>query len=265
MARPRVNPPATHRLLDRAFELLRLFDEGRPEWTESELARESGLPSSTANRIVRSLEARALLVRTPVGRYRLGPEAVALGRRAAETFDIALVARPQLELLAKRTGETALLAVAEPGEHAARYVDRVETRERLRVSFEIGVLVPLHAGATARAILAQLPPNTIDRILRGPLPRLAAGTITEPERLSSELERTRRDGYAKSIEETSDGAWGVAAPAFASGGAVAASLAIIAPLTRLDATAERRCRAAVLAASGALTAMLGGGAAEHRR
>ena len=230
------------RVLEKALDVLALFG-GRAEWAESEVARELELPTSTAHRILRTLEGRGYLARTGGGRYRLGPAAAALGRGADGTDAL----RPALARLAAETGETAVLGVAGGG--GLLVVDRIESAAPLRLSLEVGAVVPLHAGATSRALLAHLPPADVERVLAGPLPRLAPGTITDPVALRAELERVRARGYATSREETNAGAWGVAAPVLGPGGQARAVLAVVAPLARHSRRAERDAVAAVTRAT----------------
>jgi DNA-binding IclR family transcriptional regulator len=240
MARPRstIDPPAPASLL-KALAVLDAFDERRPQLSEAELRRELRLPSSTTHRIVRALEARGYLMRTASGHYRLGLAAIALGRRAAVSLD----PRAVLDELARETGETAILGMRDPA--GLRCVDRVETAERLRLSLAIGAVVPLHAGATSKALLAALDDAELEAILAGPLPRLASGTITDPDELRAEVVRIRARGYATSREETNEGAWGVGVAL--SGGAGVVS--VIGPLTRLSPEAEARAIRAVRAAA----------------
>jgi DNA-binding IclR family transcriptional regulator len=88
------------KVLLKALDILALFDSGRPEWAEYEVARALDLPTSTTHRLMRSLRARGYVVRMTSGRYRLGPAAMALGRRAGD------------QAVAREAGETAAVAVS---------------------------------------------------------------------------------------------------------------------------------------------------------
>src|SRR6266496_2340174 len=115
------------KVLEKALDVLALFDERRPEWAEHEVARELVLPTSTAHRILRTLRARGYLARTGAGRYRLGPAAAALGRRTHMAADVAATLRPPLERLAAETGETAVLGILDPGGGGLLVLDRIES------------------------------------------------------------------------------------------------------------------------------------------
>lgn len=72
------------KVLLKALDILALFDQSRPEWAEHEVARALDLPTSTAHRLLGSLRDRGYVVRMTSGRYRLGPTAIALGRRTTD-------------------------------------------------------------------------------------------------------------------------------------------------------------------------------------
>ena len=76
----REDTPAS--VLRRATDILDAFAADHPRLTLTELARRSGLPVSTASRMVAELVAWNALVRDPDRRYRLGPRLVELARLA---------------------------------------------------------------------------------------------------------------------------------------------------------------------------------------
>jgi hypothetical protein len=67
-----------------------------------------------------------------------------------------------------------------------------------------------------------------------PLAAVTPNTITDPERLQADLEETRRCGYAISMEETDQGAGGVAAPVRTTDGYAIAAIGVAGPLHRLS-------------------------------
>src|ERR1044071_6622074 len=96
--------------VDRAARLLvRIVESGAPpQYTV--LQRESGLPKSTTSRLLSALERSGLVQRDRDGAFRPGP---VLARYAshAGSADLIATARPFLERLGERTGETVNLAV----------------------------------------------------------------------------------------------------------------------------------------------------------
>ncbi|HEY2593537.1 MAG TPA: helix-turn-helix domain-containing protein, partial [Chloroflexota bacterium] len=73
MARPRTDAdPDTPKVLDKALRVLDAFGDGRDRWTEADLRRHLGMPSSSLNRILRGLERAGYVLRDDAGSYRLG-------------------------------------------------------------------------------------------------------------------------------------------------------------------------------------------------
>jgi DNA-binding IclR family transcriptional regulator len=218
----------------KALTVLGVFTGGCPEWGASEVAKELSITVPTAHRLLTVLADHGYLARVGRGRFRLGLESISLGRRALASIDLRSVLRPTLQALAAESGETALLTVPDEREHASLCIDRVESTHPLRLSLEVGRLTPLTAGASAKALLAFLPPKEIQVVLDRPKVMLAPGTITDPEALLKEFAEIRRRGYATSKEETDASACGVAAPIRSSDGYAVAAIGLAGPLSRLS-------------------------------
>ena len=232
------------KVLLKALDILALFDRDRPEWAEHEVATALALPTSTAHRLLGSLRNRGYVVRVKGGRYRLGPAAIVLGRRAADDA-VAPGLRASLERVAAETGETAVVGIRDPAGGGLLILDRIESTHRLRMVVDVGHVVPLHAGAGSKALLAHLAPAEIERVAAGPLPRLGPATITDPGALLRDLENIRRAGHARSREEAIEGGWGVASPVIGMNGRAEAVVGIIAPVARHSREAEATAVAVV--------------------
>ena len=225
------------KVLEKTLRVLDLFTVERPSWSATEVARELDMPTATAHRIVRALAARGYLARVGSD-YRLGFAAIDLGRRAVASMDLRARLGGVLRELARTTAETALLTVYDESRHGSLCVDRIETTHSLRLTIEIGRVTPIHAGASAKALLAFLEQPIIDEVLSHELEAFAPGTVTDPDVLRKQLEQIRRRGWASSYEENNAGAWGLAAPIIA-GGRVVASIGFAAPTARHSDSAVR--------------------------
>ena len=222
-------------VLDRTFAILDLFDEERPEWTATEIARTLDLPVPTTHRILMALKQRGYVSQhEETKRFRLGVGALHLGDRAHASVDLRLLSRPVLKRLSRETGETALLTVVAPGGSRGVCLERVETAQPLRLSVQPGRRVPLHAGSSQKALLAFLPEDAIERVLSQPLERLCERTIVDPSDLRAELAHIRERGWARSAEETNLGVSGIAIPVLSERGVVVCAIGIAGPSARLD-------------------------------
>ncbi|GIK76369.1 MAG: HTH-type transcriptional regulator KipR [Actinomycetes bacterium] len=248
--------PAGPKVLEKALRVLDLFTVERPSWSVSEIARELGMPTATTHRIIRALEGRSYLTRIN-SRYRLGFAAVDLGRRAMASVDLRSRLAPVLRNLSRATGETVLLNVYDKAHHGSLCIDRIEATHDLRLTIQIGRVTPIHAGASAKALLAFLDEQVIADVLAQPLEKLAPGTITDPAELRRDLARIRRRGWASSYQENNADAWGLAAPILVNGQPVA-SVGLAAPAARYSKSTGRDLARLVLAAARDGEAQLGG-------
>lgn len=206
----------------------------------SAIQRETGLAKATAYRLASDLVAIGLLAQDPADkRYRLGALAVRLGRNARDDRDLRTLARPHLQTLAAITGETILLMTPDASRTGAVCIEQISSRQGLRIVSEIGERMPLHAGGASKAILAFMAPEEIDRVLGGPLAKIARRTKTDAAQLRTDLTRARRQGYAPSIDETYDGAAGLGVPVFDADARVIASVAVVGPSSRMSDAADR--------------------------
>ncbi len=222
-------------LLLKALQILDLFSDERPTWTQAELTRETGLARSTLSRLVRFLCARGyLLFQEQRGRYSLGYAAIDLGRRAQAHFSLVDVCLDLIEDLAQATAETVILTGYD--EMHARVVCLAQIPSRhggLRVFESIGTTFPLHAGATAKAVLAFIPPAQIDAILAGDLVLPNPVMATSPSKLRREIAEIQGQGYALSLEETYPGVAGIGIPLLTPSGRPLGSIAVAAPVQRM--------------------------------
>lgn len=246
------------KVLEKTLRVLDLFTIDRPSWSVSEIARELEMPTATAHRIVRALEGRSYLDRAD-SRYRLGFAAVDLGRRAVASVDLRSRLGAVLRDLGRATEETVLLTVYDEARRGSLCVDRIETTHNLRLTIDIGRVTPIHAGASAKALLAFLEEPVIEDVLSHPLDKLAPRTITDPGKLRKQLEEIRANGWASSYEENNLGAWGLSAPILI-GGHVVASVGFAAPTARHSDAAARKLAKLVVAAARESEEMLSAGA-----
>lgn len=220
----------------RAIALLKSFDDGHIEWGLGELSEHLDLNKTTTHRLLAALENEGLIMRAEAaGRYRLGPELITLGGCAMRSNTLRNATRPELETLARSTGETAFLEIL-VGDRTL-ILDEAMADDPLSISQDIGAKLPLHATSTGKLLLAHLPPDQIDDLLGKPLTPLTAETITDADELRTELNEIRRNGYATTRGEFDVGFVSVAAPILDSTRTVIAALGIGGPALRL--TAER--------------------------
>lgn len=234
------DPRPGFQVLERTFGILEVFTQARPEWSATEVARELDLPVPTVHRILAALKGLGYVSQHQESkRFRLGLAALSLGERARALADLRPVAIGPLRQLSEQTGETALLTVLSPARDRSVCLERVETSQPLRLSVEPGRQLPLHAGASQKALLAFMPGDEIDALIARPLERCCSATITGRTALLADLAAIRARGWASSFEETNVGVWGIAVPVLSATDVVCA-VGIAGPGPRLTADRVRR-------------------------
>jgi IclR family transcriptional regulator, acetate operon repressor len=167
------------------------------------------------------------------------------------------VAMEPLRRLSRELGETALLTGISSDRAGSICLERVESLHPLRLSVEPGRLLPLHAGASQKALLAFMPHDEAEVAIAGRLDRLCSSTLTDKRKLRQDLDLIRRRGFASSLEETNAGVWGVAVPVLSSSDVVCA-VGIAGPSARLSDDLFRRAVRRTHAAALDIARSLGG-------
>ncbi|MGE0028008.1 MAG: IclR family transcriptional regulator [Thermoleophilia bacterium] len=247
------------RQLEHALSVLDLFSP--PERTElslSEVAEELGLSEEYAFKLLRHLEAAGVVERGPVsGGWRLGIRLATLGGYAIRSLNPWDEFRPPLTALQEATGLGGLIAVLSGGR--AVYVDHFRGPERA-----LGRAFPAHATALGKAILAGLTDAERQAALAElVLDAWTAHTITDPTRLTEDLDVARERGYAIEDAEFHLARRSIGAAVRDHSGRVVAAVGVGAPVSRIADEAIAEIAAAVVEAAQAVSARLGAGALEH--
>jgi DNA-binding IclR family transcriptional regulator len=228
--------------------LLTIADRG--EVRAEELSALLETPASTVYRYLRTLTEFGFVDRHD-GRYLLGPRLVIGSGSNVTSEQLIRVSDPVLRLLVTETGETAV--VMRRIGLSAVCLNQVESPSALRVALEPGAMLPLHAGAINRVLLAYAEPGIVDELVAQGLEAVTPNTPTEAV-LRETLADIRATGIARSEGELVSGAVGIGAPVFRDGGIVGA-VGVIGPQARCGLA--WRSRVARLLPEAARTIMAG--------
>jgi IclR family acetate operon transcriptional repressor len=229
----RTGRPATRQVaaVQRAIAILDELAAARAELGTNEIARRTGINVSTISRILATLANGGLVDHVPAtGRYRLGVGVARLANAAG--LDIRSLARPHLEELGKRIGETATLSV--PGEHEAFTLDFAQSPLSVRSVAEVGRTSVAHATAVGKVVLAY--GGTVPG---SGLKPYTERTIVDPAVLEIEVARVRDRGWAEAAGEREKDLNAVAAPVLDRGGKLVAILGVQGPAIRFSPRAMR--------------------------
>jgi DNA-binding IclR family transcriptional regulator len=215
-----------------ALRLLRLLAASDASIGVSEAAHALGIAPSSAHRTLRTLVAEGFAFRGPDRRYRRGPALLRLpAPRRIAVVTLRDVARPTLQQLSERTGETTHLSVLEGLDVVG--VDHVLGRGPVRYAHPIGAPVPAHATAVGLALLAHSPEAAEALVAEG-LVRHTEATAPDATALRATLDEIRDRGYAVNDRGWHPETAGVASPILDRTGVAVAALGISGPSARLS-------------------------------
>lgn len=244
--------PAGAQTARRALDLLQTVVRQQDPISLTDLATASGLSTSTAYRLMRTLESYGFVARVPGGRsYVVGDELVAMSARVLHGIDLLQIAHPLMEELVGITGETASLHLRTDWRRTC--VDTIEGVHPIRRVIEVGETLPLYAGSTGKSILAFLDEREQERVLAR-----ASDDGVDVEVVRNQLAETRRRGYMMAIGDRTPNVGGFAAPIFGAEG-VRAALTISGPGDRWNKEAMRAAAPEIVVRAREISRRLGDG------
>lgn len=212
--------------LERGLALMSEIAESG-DHTAHSLAATVGLPVSTTYRYLRTLRDTGY-VREVQGRYEPGRELLALTGRHTAQSALAEVGPAVLRNIVDALGETAVMVVRVGTQ--ALCLRKCEPDKALKYTFSVNQLLPLHAGAGQRVLLAWAPESVIERVLDNEREQYTDSTLTTAQ-LRHTIDSVRHTGWAVSRGEYEVGSVSVAVPVIFRGEAVC-SLDVAGPASR---------------------------------
>lgn len=192
----------------------------------SELARAFGTTKSRMHRHLQTLMTAGYLVREPqTERYRASARLVALGQAVSEGSELARAAREVTRRLRDKLGHAVVLSQTE--DDGVRILLLVPSKSSVEIAVKPGSVLSFHASAQGKVALAFGDPSRSQHVLAGELPPKTACTICEPKRLQTEIDVTKRRGWASAPNEAVIGLNALAAPVFDALGRYAGAIAIV--------------------------------------
>jgi len=209
------NGEAGRSVISKLSAILLTFTEGG-NLSLSEIARRSGLPMSTAHRMVADLTSWRMLERDQNGRFRPGLTLRLLGgTECCTTSSIRDLASPVLEDLCRATGNETRFGVLD-GE-VLRYIYK-KSHELPVSEFSPAATLPLHATALGKVLLAFAEPRLVDDVLSRELRNYTSRTVVDRDRIRWTLKLVKNHRFAVSDRELLNNYSAIAVPIFGSTG-----------------------------------------------
>jgi len=214
------NVPGTVQSIERAAAILRTLAGSSGRLALGEIARSLDLAKGTTHGILRTLQHVGFVEQDrDSGRYQLGAALLHLGTSYLDINELRSRSINWADPLAARSGEAVRIGTVLDGRvlvvhHVFRPDDTFQT-------LDIGALLPLHASALGKVLLAYRAAGPV-----APLETFTRRTVVTPRALAAALSEVRAAGWAAEVEELTVGEAAVAAPIRGFGGLVVGAIGV---------------------------------------
>jgi DNA-binding IclR family transcriptional regulator len=223
--------PGRIQSIERAAAILRLLSGRNRRLGVVQLAGELDLPKATVHGILRTLKDVGFVEQDPEsGKYQLGAALLHMGSTYLDGNELRTRALNWADALASRSGESVRIGTL----HANRVliVHHVFRPDDSRQALEVGSLMPAHATALGKALLAHHG-YVAAELASTPLQSFTPATLTDTYWFRQELEQALKRGWASEVGELLTGAASIAAPVQDRTRVAVGAIGIAGPIERL--------------------------------
>lgn len=249
------NPHGGHAILSRYALVLDTVAQSSSGLALSEIGQRTALPQATVYRLVHALVHVGFLIAGERRRhYVLGPRLLRMISAGLPSRAVRTLAQPILDRLAADFGGSAVIAKLDG--------DVVETvavappAGELQAVVYPGRMMPFHAAATAKAILAFADDQLLGVVLHMPHQQFTAQTKTTNTEIADDLARVREQGYATSDQELDPDVLCYACPVQIGNSAIVYSLGVVGRAERLGSSPPEVVVSTLKRAAGVLSNVL---------
>jgi DNA-binding IclR family transcriptional regulator len=211
--------------VDRAIRIL-LALQGARRLSLTDLATQLGLPNSTVHGLLQTLTGHGMVEQEAGSlRYMLGPAVLRLSSVYLDSLEFRSRTLKWSEELARRTGLAVRAGVLLLGDVIV--VHHEPRPDGSRQMPEVGFVMPAHASALGKAILAFRPDETTHLLSMTRLRSMTGETIVDPQTLVDDLAKVSRTGVAAERDEAVLGESSLAAPIFDATGLAVGAVGVV--------------------------------------
>lgn len=217
--------------LAKGIKVLELLAEHQ-SLTVSELARYLNSNRAAAHRFLATLRELGYVEKGDDDRYHLTFRVLEMGMKVAGRFEIHRIARPYMQELSIAFNETVNLGYFDGMD--VLHMDKIDSREILRMDSPLGSRAPAYCTALGKAILAFLPSEELDEYLaRVKLKACGPKTLKTRKQLVKALGDIRASQLSMDDEELTFGLRCVASPVFDHNGRCMYAISVSGPSVRM--------------------------------
>ncbi len=226
--------------------------------TLTSLAHQTGTTTSTAHRILTTLESNGFVIMDKERKlWFIGVGAFQIGNGFLRNRKVVDIARPLMRDLMSETEESVNLGIEDAG--TVVYLAQIECHNPIRAFHRPGTRTTIHSSAMGKAILSTWTDQSIRKLMeKVGMPGYTRKTLTDDRRFFADLEKTRERGWAFDDEEATIGMRCVAAPVYNEFSEVVAAVSISGPTTRLTYDRIGELGPRIKRAAADMTAAIGG-------
>ena len=185
--------------LEKGLAVIEAFDQERPRLTISEVAERTGLTRAAARRYLLTLTNLGF-VHQERKMFALAPRVLRLAQSYMHSARLPRVVQPALTELAHTLKEASAACVLDNDDVIC--IAATRAGRNVSATLQPGIHVPAYCTANGRVLVAALPEVNAEAWLAQQTSHpLTPHTITRPERLRAELQRTREQGFATVDQE----------------------------------------------------------------
>jgi IclR family KDG regulon transcriptional repressor len=197
--------------VDKCFAILKLLARLKKPQGISAVANALDFNKSTVFNIVHTLHDLGVLEKVGRGKFQFGTQLYVLGQSAGRGSELINTVHPYLEQISQKTKLSAFLGIRSALN--AVIIDKVDTAFDIKIFSEIGMRMPLLAGAGGKALLAQTTDAEVDDILsNNKLEKFTPNSCTNKKKYKAMIKNVCRDGIAFDMEEYIEGIRALAVP-----------------------------------------------------
>jgi DNA-binding IclR family transcriptional regulator len=239
-----------------AARILRALAEGGGVMPLRELAAAAGMHRGKVHRYLISLSRAGLVSReADFGHYGIGPLAITAGLAGLNRLDPIRLAYEMLPALAKRIGETVVVAVW--GDRGATVIALEDSARPVTLNVRVGSILPLRTSATGRVFAAHLPLAVVRPVLAAEAKRVKDAKSSSTAAFARVLAVVRREGLSAVEGTLIPGLNALAAPVFDQRGKIVLVIGAVGRRETLAARPRSPAAQALKEAAAALSRQLG--------
>ena len=219
--------------ITKAFLLMEELDKAG-ELSIGELSERLSMDKATVHRLVNTIKDSGFINQNlDTKKYANSLKLLAMGNRVMEKLGIKHIARPIIEDLAQKAGETINLGVLV--DNKIMYIDKLECTSTIKVGLGVGTTVPCYCSGLGKAILAFTSEPALSNLLDTVrFETFTDSTIADRDAFLRDLSLTKERGYSLDDEEYVVGLICIGAPVFDFHGNPVAAVTVSCPKYRYD-------------------------------